>query len=103
MSDIVRMTGLWGGVRTMVDGTAIIIEMEGAPIPATTWVVPVAGDTITVSYSLDGGTSYIAWPNGAVTSASAAALKELVFYGGVTHLKFQRTGGAGVTSTCGVS
>jgi len=103
MSDIKRMTGGWGDPRTMVDGTAIVIDMEGAPLPATAWTVPVAGDTITVSYSLDGGVSYIAWPNGAVTSASAAALKELVFYGGVTHIKFQRTGGAGITSTCGIS
>lgn len=95
-----EMPGLWEGVQTLVDGTAVVVPMVGAPLPATVWAQPVAGDTVTVSYSRDNGTTYTAWSLGDITSASAT--KELAFFSGVTHVKFQRTAGAGTTSTCGV-
>ena len=96
------MSGGWHNA-TLPDGNAVVVDMDSAPIPATVSVVPVAGDTVEVSYSLDGGVTYILWENGAVTSASPDAAKQLVFYSGITHLKFQRTVGAGVTSTSSVS
>jgi hypothetical protein len=49
-----------------------------------------------VSYSLDNGTTYTAWPNGAVTAASSDVL-----ISGVTHIKFQQTV-VSANSTCGV-
>lgn len=82
---------------TLESGTAEIVNMYAKPLPATVWTTPVAGDTVTVSYSVDNGVSYVIWPNGAVTSFSKDVLLS-----GITHLKFQRTAGAGVTSTYGV-
>ncbi len=95
-SNTQRMVGTWNNT-ILANGTAVIIPMSGAPIPASVWTVPAAGDTVTVSYSVDGGTTYTAWPNGSVTAAASDVLTS-----GVTHLKFQRTVGAGTTSTCGV-
>lgn len=82
---------------TLGSGTAVIVPMRGAPLPATVWVNPAAGDTVTVTYSCDGGTTYTAWAAGSVT-----AYTETVFDSGITHLKFQRTAGTGTTSTYGV-
>lgn len=78
-------------------GTAEIVNMYAKPLPATIWTLPVAGDTVTVSYSVDNGVSYNTWPNGAVTAFSKDMLVS-----GITHLKFQRTAGSGTTSTYGV-
>ena len=83
---------------TLVDGTAVILSMARSRPNATVWTVPVAGDTVTVSYSVDGGTTYTTWPKGAVTTASNDTL-----LGAITHIKFQRTGGSGITSTYGVT
>lgn len=94
-----RMNGLQFK-DTLINGTAIVKYMQDITLPATVWALPVAGDTITVSYSLDGGTTYLAWELGDITSASSE--KALMFYSGVTHIKWQRTAGAGITSTCGV-
>jgi hypothetical protein len=80
----------------LVDSTAVVVDAKMLPVPCTVWTVPVSGDTITVSYSLDGGVTYTTWPNGAVTAASNDVL-----YSGVTHLKFQQTAGSGTTSTYG--
>lgn len=82
---------------TLLDGVAVIVKMAAKPLPATVWTLPVAGDTVTVSYSVDNGTSYVVWPNGAVT-----AFSKDVLLSGITHLKFQRTAGSGTTSTYGV-
>ena len=102
MSDIAKMTGGYKKGTIGADGVAII-NMTKAPIPATVWVVPAENDTVAVSYSLDGGVTYKPWANGAVTSVSTDAEKELVFYSGITHLKFERTAGDGENSTYGVS
>jgi len=83
--------------RTLADGTAVVVEAKWLDYPLTVWVNPVAGDTVTVSYSCDGGTTYANWPSGAVT-----AYTEDVLVSGVTHLKVQRTAGSGTTSTYGV-
>jgi len=82
---------------TLTNGTAQIKNIKGIPFPATVWVQPAAGDTVTVSYSRDDGASFTTWPNGAVTAAS-----EDILDSGYTHLQFQRTAGAGTTSTWGI-
>ena len=94
-----NMSGIFAS-HVLVNGTAVVEPMNGAPLPSTVWANPVAGDTITVSYSLDNGVTYTAWSLGAITSDSAT--KQLAFFSGVTHIKFQRTAGTGTTSTCGV-
>lgn len=96
-----RMGGSWKGsgiegLTALVDGTAVIIEMFGAPVPCTVWTVPAAGDTVTVSYSTDNEANYD------VIAVTAAAKWEGRLESGITHLKFQRTAGTGVTSTYGV-
>lgn len=82
----------------LADGTAVVVNMKGAQIPCTVWTVPAAGDTVTVSYSVDGGVTYTVWPPGAVIAASNDTL-----VGPVTDIKFQRTAGAGTTSTYGIA
>lgn len=84
-------------VATLVNGNVVTFVGEGMPLPATVWVRPAAGDTVTVSYSTDNGVNYTVWPAGAVT-----AYAEDILDSGITHLRFQRTAGSGVTSTCGV-
>jgi len=86
----------------LADGTAVAHDTKNYPIPCTVWVEPVAGDTVNVWFSRDGGVTYYEWPNGAVTSASAEEEKYLVLNSGITNLKFQRTAGSGTTSTYGV-
>jgi hypothetical protein len=83
---------------TLTDGTARTLYVEGMRIPLTVWVVPVAGDTVLIEYSMDGGVTYENWPNGSVVARAKDTLVS-----GVTHLRFSRTAGAGVTSTYGVS
>ena len=90
-----RMSGVWITPTTLTDGTVVEVPMVGAPLPATVWANPAAGDTVTVSYSLDNGTTYT------VIVATTVAW-EVRFESGITHLKFQRTAGTGTTSTCGV-
>lgn len=83
--------------ETLLDGTAVVKSMAGAPVPCTVFARPAAGDTVTISYSCDGGTTYTAWPAGGV-----AAYTEDVLDAPVTHIKGQRTAGAGTTSAFGV-
>jgi hypothetical protein len=90
------MPGLFNAT-TLTSGTAVVVPMKSAPRPATVWARPVAGDTVTVSYSTDNQANWITWPNGAVTAYS-----QDVLLSGITHLRFQRTAGSGTTSTCGV-
>lgn len=81
----------------LANGNAQVFSAVGMPLPATVWVNPANGDTVTVSYSLDNGVTYTEWEQGAATSLTADVL-----VGGVTNLKFQRTAGSGTTSTFGV-
>ena len=77
--------------------TAYTIAMKGCPIPATVWVLPTAG-TVTVSYSVDGGTNYTS-----VTGlTAAAAYSDIALTGPVTHLKFAGDGvsAAGAWGIC---
>lgn len=83
---------------TLVNGTPVVVTMEGAPIPSTVWVVPVSGDTVLVEVSFDAGVSYENWAKGSVTARASDVLNS-----GVTHLRFSRTAGSGTTSTYGVS
>ena len=98
-----RQTTMTGLVLTgvLTSGTAVTVSTRNAPLPATVTVKPVAGDTVAVSFSADGGTSFDPWDLGSLTSASA--VKSYVFYSGITHLRFQRTAGTGTTSTWSVS
>lgn len=82
----------------LVDGTAVEVSLIGAPIPATLWVNPVAGDTVNLWISFDNGVSWLEWDEGACTSLTATSLNS-----GGTKLKAQRTAGTGITSTFGVS
>ena len=84
---------------TLINGTAVIVPMLTANYPATVWVNAVAGDTVAVSYSVDNEVTYTAWPNGSIVGA---ATSNDTMNSPITHLKFQRTAGAGVTSTYGV-
>ncbi len=90
------MRGLFNAT-TLTSGTAVVVPMRGAPVPATVWARPAAGDTVTVSYSTDNQANWITWPNGAVTAYS-----QDVLLSGITDLRFQRTAGTGTTSICGV-
>ena len=99
MSENNIMLGTWASGQ-LTSGTAVVIDMRNCPLPATVSVKVVAGDTVTVSFSLDNGTSYIAWSLGDITSVSDP--RYLIFYSGVTHFKFQRTAGTGTTSTYGI-
>lgn len=84
-------------VTSLTSGTAIVVQMTGAPIPATIWARPGAGDTVTVSYSTDNQQNWNTWPAGAVTTYT-----EDILNSGITHIRFQRTAGTGSTSTAGV-
>lgn len=84
-------------IVTMASGTALVIPMTGAPIPATVWARPSGGDTVTVSYSTDNQANWITWPSGAVT-----VYTEDILNSGITHVRFQRTAGTSAASTGGV-
>lgn len=83
----------------LADGTALTFDMSKAPVPMTVAVVPVGDAAINVWYSLDEGATYKEWPNGAAVAGDLADEKEIVFYSGITNLKFQRTAGTNATST----
>lgn len=92
-----RMTGATFAHGVLADGNAVTVSMVNADQPATIWTFPVAGDTVTVTYSTDGGVNFHTSAIGAVT-----AYTEDVRVGPLTHVKFQRTAGAGVTSAYGI-
>lgn len=76
---------------------AFVVGMKYAPIPATVWVRPSAG-TVSVLYSVDGGTNYTA-----VTGLmAAAAYSDALLSGPVTNLKFVGDGAtaAGTWGIC---
>ena len=82
----------------LTNGTPVVFKMVGVELPATVWVEPAAGDTVTVEYQGGGSASWVAWPNGAVTAYSAAVLDAPVY-----ALRFTRSAGAGITSKYGVA
>jgi len=84
-------------ITQLPSGTAVVVPMVAAPLPATIWTRPAVGDTVTVSYSTDNQVNWNTWPAGAVTVYTEDSLLS-----GVTHVRFQRTAGSGTTSTCGV-
>ena len=98
----VYMGGSWVEPITLVDGLVRNISMRGASLPATVWVNPLGSDAVSVWYSKDSGAKWVLWENGAVVAGDPESKKELGFFSGVTHIRFQRTAGTGITSTCGV-
>ena len=91
-----RMGGLHRA-ETLINGVAVVISMQHAPIPCTVWARPATGDGLTISYSCDGGTTYETWPSGVVATYTTDVLEAPI-----THLKGQRASGSGTTSTFGV-
>lgn len=83
----------------LADGDALTFDMSLAPVPMTVAVVPVGDAVVNVWYSMDGGATYREWPNGGVNAVTPDDEKEIVFYSGITNLKFQRTSGTNATST----
>ena len=81
--------------RTLADGTAVTISLSECTVPFTVFAEPKSGDTVTITYSNDGGTNYHAL-------AAVTTFYSNTVLSGLTHLKFQRTAGTGTTSTCGV-
>lgn len=92
-----RASGSVFASGALANTTPVILSMEGAPIPATVWVVPGTGDTVKVEYSMDGGTTYTTWPNGSVTTSDSDILLSAI-----TYLKFTATTDVTHTSTYGV-
>lgn len=85
-------------VRTVLDANPLIFALAdlGAGIPPTIWAKPVAGDTIRVDTSLDGGNVWEA------ALVSTTANWSTTLSSGVTHIRFTRTIGTGTTSRVGV-
>jgi hypothetical protein len=82
----------------LADGTAVVVDGQGLPLPAVVWVDPASGDTVRVRYRLDPNASWQVWPNGSVTAYS-----EMLLASDVCDLEFQRTAGSGTTSKYGVA
>lgn len=85
------------GSDVLASGSARVQGLANAIFPMTVWVDPVAGDTVRVRYSTDGGTT---WRDSSISGATA--YQETVFDSPVTDLEFQRTAGSGTTSKYGV-
>ncbi len=85
-------------VATLISGTPVIYNMGDMAqgLEPTLWAKPVAGDTITVDYSLNGGT---VWETPWIVTTTNW---EDVLVGSVTHIRFTRSAGTGTTSTVGV-
>lgn len=86
------------GSGTLTDGTAVELVLTGFQIPATVWVEPAVGDTVTVTYKTSRDSTAQAWPNGAATAYSEDALISPIY-----SILFQRTAGSGTTSKYGVT
>lgn len=82
----------------LLDGTAVEMFMRGCSLPATVWVEPLGGDTVTVTYKTAANATAQPWPPGA-----AATYKEDVLDAPVFSIIFQRTAGTGNTSKYGVT
>ncbi len=82
-----------GKVRQRVEpvatsATAQVWSAGGFPLPGTLWVRPVAGNTFTVDYSTDGGTTY----QSLASLTGAAAYTETQVTSGFTHMKITPSG-----------
>ncbi len=96
------MLGIAWDSGTLTSGTAVVVQMDGAPKPATITVNPLTGDSVKVEFSTNGGTTYYPWYLEGDTDIVAGVVtvsKTLVLLSGVTHLKFTRSAGTGITST----
>lgn len=85
-------------VGVLVNSTPVEVRMSDARIPATVWVAPVAGDTVTVEYRSSDAGPWAAWPKGAVTAYADDALISPLF-----AVRFTRSAGSGTTSAFGVA
>ena len=90
-----RMSGAVFASGTLANGDLVSIPMAGAPVPCVIGVTAVTGDTVTVTYSRDGGVTWKPLIPASVTSAD----QEWRLGSGVTHFGIQRTAGTGTTST----
>lgn len=86
------MRGLFATVKTP-DGLGHVLNMTGATIPCTITAYPVAGDTLTVEQSADGG---VTWDPTLVLNTNVLANQ--VLGSGCTHIRVTRSAGAGTTS-----
>ena len=78
---------------TLTSGSAVTVTTSRVKLPATVAVYPVAGDTVTVEYSMNGST-WTAWSFGGVTAAQMDVLDAPV-----AQMRFTRSAGSGTTST----
>ena len=83
---------------TLPDGTAVERLMSGVRIPATVWVEPNTGDTVTVTYRASATATAQAWPSGPVTAYAENVLNAPVY-----SIIFQRTAGSSALSKYGVA
>lgn len=86
-------------VRTIpVGATNVVYDATFFPLPATMWVRPGAGETLTISYSTDGGTNY----QSLTALTGAAAYTEVQVNAGFTNLKITSAPGstAGTWGVC---
>ncbi len=59
------------GAVDALDGQS---EIRGLEFPATIWVTPVAGGSMKIENSVDGGVTWTAWPAGTVTAHTEQVL-----------------------------
>ena len=75
------------------EAVATVYAMGDHPLPGTLWVRPTAGNTLTVDYSTDNGTTY----QSLVGLTGAAAYTEVQVTSGFTNLKITTSGVQGGT------
>jgi hypothetical protein len=85
------------GSGTLADGDAVELVLTGYQLPATVWVEPANGDTVTVTYKTSKDATAQPWPNGDATAYSEDSLVSPIY-----SVLFQRIDGAGTTSKYGV-
>lgn len=96
------MLGVSWDSGTLTSGAAVVVQMEGAPKPATITANPASGDSVKVEFSVDDGVTYAPWYLEGDTDISGGVVtvrKTLVLISSVTHLRFTRTAGSGTAST----
>ena len=88
--------GFFSGV--LISGVAVEVPLAGCSVPASVWVDPASGDSITVTYKHAVEAPSQLWPNGVVALYSSDVMIAPLY-----SVTFQRTGGSGVTSRFGIS
>lgn len=81
----------------LLNGTAVVLDLVGLQLPATVWVQPAAGDTVTVEYRTDDAASWVAWTPGASTAFAKDTLTAPQ-----ASVRITRTVGSGTTSAYGI-